>query len=646
MMDAGQQRPELPPGTRVGVYEVVCRIGSGGYADVYKVKRDGRFYALKVAKLRRDGDPESEATRSDRRLERESACLRLIETPGVVRIYESGRWPDAERGWVYLVLEFIQGAPLHIWCRHRKPSPRQLARTFAQLARAVHELHQHHIFHRDLKSQNVLVSGSGEVTVIDLGVALMPAAPHLTEEGTLPGTRTHVSPEVFKYLHGDDFDGSYFPYKATADLHAVGYMLYQAVTGRPPFDTDKGTYELHRQIKEQVPAAPRVINPHVPEALEALAMRLLEKEPERRPQTGQEVAEELEAEVSLGDASWDKPLEVPWAVGKNAEPSEGKWEPVRPADMEVEAAEADRKAKLRRRWGHTAAIVAGVAACLAAAFWGLRSLPAHSEPEGSAATAIDSAGAGQVSFFGTFKLAPPPVEPLAELSAEAQRQEGETVNAVAFRSSSRLFRPTSISTPTQLAKRSNGSERAVAAAICAAWFAACSANPPRPDGLPAGVRCPPKASKPLGVKALHDRPLHGVFDTIAGEKRVITEGVPCKAGLRTFNRCTWVREGKVEARMDGWSADDSGPIVIPPPPTPDDNRLWGEARADGDRFYFVYTRLRLPDGQVVPLCGLGHDRRPGDPEHPPYYNILKRENGRFLIDGPVFEVNVYLLEDF
>lgn len=647
MMDAELRCPELAPGTRVGVYEVVCRIGSGGYAVVYKVKREGRFYALKVAKLRKDGDPESEATRSDSRLVRESACLRLLNVPGVLRIYESGRWPDAESGWVYLVLELIQGAPLHIWCRHRKPSPRQLARTFAQLARAVHALHEHHLFHRDLKSQNVLVSGSGEATVIDLGVALMPAAPHLTEEGTLPGTRAHVSPEVFKHLHGNDFDGSHFPYKATADLHAVGYMLYQALTGRPPFDTHKGTYELHRQIKERVPAAPREVNPLVPETLEALAMRLLEKEPERRPQTGQEVAEKLEAEALLGDDSWDKPIEVPWVVDKKAESWEDMLVPVRPVGMGVEAAERVRKAKLWPRWGLRAAMVAGVvAACVSAAYWGLRDLPGNSEPEGQPATAIGSAGTGQVGFFGTFKLEPPPIWPPVELSAEAQSQEGEAVNAVASRPPPRQPRPKSTSSPTPAAKRGNGNEHAVAAAICAAWLAACSANPPRPDGLPAGVRCPPKAGQPLGVKAMPGKPLNGSWRTLNGEDLYTVarrDEVRCKEGR--LSTCRWVREGKVEARVGGWRADASSPIAIPVPPTGDDHRLWGEARADGDRFYFVFTRLRLPDGRVVPLCGLGTDRMPDEP-YRPYYNIRKRENGRYLIDGPMNELHVYLLEDF
>ena len=635
------RRPELKPGTGVGLYEVVCHVGGGGFADVYKVKRDGRFYALKIARVRADGDPESDSTRTDRRLVREAACLQVLDAPGVVRLHECGRWPDAETGWFYLILEFVQGASLHIWSQHCKPSFRQLARTFAQIARAVHAVHERHIFHRDLKSQNVLVTGSGEAKVIDFSVALMAAGEHLTEAGTMPGTCTHIAPEVFKHLHHDDYDGNHFPYKPTVDLHALGYLLYEALSGRPPFDPLKGTRELHRQIKEQVPVPPRDINPDVPEPLETLALRLLEKEPERRPQTALEVAEWLEAEVSLGDTSWDKPLEAPrWEPARNAALWEAEWAPRLPVDRGGEA-------KLRRSWRWPVAMAAGMAAAclLPLAYLGVRRLFSHPEPTAAPTMVTAPAGTGQGSGFSPFVLPPSPVEPFAEFLAKAQRQEGEAVNAVASRPPSRLSRSKSTLKSSLAPRRDHGSERAVAVAVCLAWAAGCTANPPRPrpDGLPAGVRCPPRASKPLGVKALHDRPLHALFDSIAGEKRVITDTVACKAGMD--NICTWVREGKVEAETGGWRVNESSPWVIPPAGD-DGHPLWGEARADGDRFYFVYTRLRLPDGRVVPLCGLGHDRRPGEPAHPPYYKILKRENGRFLIDGPLYEANVYLLEDF
>ena len=611
MTDMEMQRPEVRCGTRVGLFEVVSKIGAGGYADVYKVKRGHHFYALKLGRTRPDGDPESEATRHDLRLVRESACLRLVNAPGVVRVYDSGRWPDLENGWSYFIMELVHGAPLHVWARSRKPSPRMIVQAFVQLARAVQALHDHGIFHRDLKSQNVLVTGKGELKVIDLSVALMPALPPLTVTGSLVGTRTHMSPEVLAFVQDDERpSGSRFAYKATADLHAVGYLLYHVLTGRPPFDTQQPYFELYEQIKEKVPDRPRDINPRVPEALEALAMRLLEKDPGRRPQTALELAEKLAEEAALADGSWDEPLEVPpWTpekvfLGYGTEQPEG--------------------AGKKQRWRRAVAAAAVVACLVPLAYLAAGNhFPRLAHPAGWQAPWLPSVQAGQASGSESFN----------------RSQEGEALR-----------------TATSRPLSSRGLEPFVAAKVasyCAALIvAACPGAQPRPDGLPGGVTCPPKASNPLGVKALPDRPLGGEFTKVPGRTVAYTPAATSDERAEVFacrvgwdRACSWVREGRVEARIDGWAPEDSAPAVIPRPTNWGQHPLWGEARADGDRFYFVFTHLRLPDGRVVPLCGLSHDRR-ANQEHPPYYKILKRENGRFLIDGPVNEVNVYLLEDF
>ena len=191
----------------------------------------------------------------------------------------------------------------------------------------------------------------------------------------------------------------------------------------------------------------------------------------------------------------------------------------------------------------------------------------------------------------------------------------------------------------------------VAAHLCAALVTACATSSPRPDGLPSGMRCPPRASQPLGVKAMRDNPLVGSLLTVAGKKhRLLAETVPCK---QSPTGCSWVREGPVVADVGGWRMDvydNASPWILPRADFNIRHYAHGVARAEGDNFYFVFTEIRLADGRVFPLCGLGHDMEVNSPrwdaKKPLYYKIVKRENGRIFIAGVPAGMMIYLLEDF
>ena len=191
----------------------------------------------------------------------------------------------------------------------------------------------------------------------------------------------------------------------------------------------------------------------------------------------------------------------------------------------------------------------------------------------------------------------------------------------------------------------------VAAHLCAALVTACATSSPRPDGLPSGMRCPPRASQPLGVKAVRDNPLSGWLETVAGKNfRGLAETVLCKESPRG---CSWVQEGPVEAHIGGWRVDiydNASPWILPRGEWKAGHTARGVARAEGDNFYFVFTEIHLADGRVFPLCGLGHDMEVNsarwDAKKPPYYKIVKRENGRIFIAGVPAAMMIYLLEDY
>jgi serine/threonine protein kinase/TolB-like protein/Flp pilus assembly protein TadD len=215
----------LQPGARVGPYELIRRVGAGGMAEVWLARRgDGAFkreVALKVPKLTHL------RTYLEQRFARERDILASLEHPHIARFYDAGIDPH---GLPYVAMEYVHGLPLTNWFEaHRLEIPARLE-LFLQVLVAVQYAHQKHVIHRDLKPSNILVTESGQVRLLDFGVAKLLEADegqltHLTNLYGRALTPDYASPEL---LRGDSVD-------TRSDIYSLGVLLYETLTGVRPY---------------------------------------------------------------------------------------------------------------------------------------------------------------------------------------------------------------------------------------------------------------------------------------------------------------------------------------------------------------------------------------------------------------------------
>jgi serine/threonine-protein kinase len=193
-----QVYPEaLGPGTEVGTWRVVERLGVGGFGAVYRVEdmaRPGEFYALKLAL-----HPE------DERAEREVTLLMVKAVhPNVVRFHACGRWPHPQTGYLYFVMDWVDGRPLDTWAEEVNPTFRELAQAGGKVALAFDALHGARVRHRDVKPAHILIRESdGEPVLIDFGIGDYAGAATLTEQTVPPGTLHLRSPEAVALPPGE-----------------------------------------------------------------------------------------------------------------------------------------------------------------------------------------------------------------------------------------------------------------------------------------------------------------------------------------------------------------------------------------------------------------------------------------------------------
>ncbi|HUG06308.1 MAG TPA: protein kinase, partial [Candidatus Limnocylindria bacterium] len=273
--------PRLAPGVRLGPYEIVGFISAGGMGEVYRARHTilERIVALKrVATTAGDQS-------ASRRLTREAQHASHLSHPNICRIHEIG---EAD-GEPFIVMEFLEGTPLHRIVRDGVLRLDQVLGYGRQIADGLAHAHAHGIVHRDLKSSNVIVDRDERPVVLDFGLARrLPdeigdasVESTVTKAGTLAGTLTHMAPEV---LLGGRAD-------VRSDLWSLGVLLYELATGELPF-RGRTSYETTSAILEQ---SPRPIAARVPLALRLVIERCLQKSPEARYQSAVAVRDALEA---------------------------------------------------------------------------------------------------------------------------------------------------------------------------------------------------------------------------------------------------------------------------------------------------------------------------------------------------------------
>lgn len=281
-LDEAEAFPQVAQaGQRFGDYELLEEIGRGGMGVVYRARQISldRIVALKMLVRRPFETPELAE-----RLEAEAKAAARLHHPGIVAIHEFGQ----HAGQFFFSMEYVEGRSLADVIAE---SPGQItdfervARYLRDIAAAVHYAHEQGILHRDLKPSNILVEVSDTVKVTDFGLAKQIGTDSgMTLTGQVLGSPSYLSPEQAAGQH--DRIGP------RSDVYALGAVLFELLTGRPPFVADSFEANLI-QIREKEAPLPRLLNPRVPRDLETIGLKCLEKEPDRRYASARELAEDL-----------------------------------------------------------------------------------------------------------------------------------------------------------------------------------------------------------------------------------------------------------------------------------------------------------------------------------------------------------------
>src|SRR5207302_8740023 len=263
----------------LGDYELLEEIGRGGQGVVFRSRQKSlnRTVALKVISL---GQWASKAHLKRFSLEAEAAAH--LEHPGIVPIHEVGE----RDGQCYFSMKFVEGGQLDEVVRRAPMSIRQGAELIAKVARTVHYAHEHGILHRDIKPGNILLDAKGEPHLTDFGLArLVETESTVTRTLEVLGTPSYMAPEQAA--------GNKAQLTSATDVYGLGAVLYQLLTGHPPF-AGSTTYETVRMVLETQPRQPRLCNPKVDRDLETICLKCLEKEPAQRYASAEALAEDIE----------------------------------------------------------------------------------------------------------------------------------------------------------------------------------------------------------------------------------------------------------------------------------------------------------------------------------------------------------------
>jgi serine/threonine protein kinase len=309
-----------------GRYQVLSKIGGGGMADVWLAddRHLQRRIALKVLHGRLAQDREFVM-----RFQREAESAAGLQHPNVVAVFDRGEW----QGTYYIAMQYVEGPTLKQLIDSGITVEQGVA-VIRQVLQAAGYAHRQGIVHRDLKPQNVIVDPEGKAVVTDFGIARAGVS-EITQTGSVMGTPHYLSPE-----QAQGFDVT-----AVSDLYSIGVMLYEALTGRVPFEGESAVAVAMKQVS-QMPQRPSSIQPRVSPALDAVVMRALEKDPGQRFQS---------ADAFI--AALDQAMREPGGAGRGTT-SFAALPPVVATPEEEGEEDPEAKRKRRRNWWILAALVA------------------------------------------------------------------------------------------------------------------------------------------------------------------------------------------------------------------------------------------------------------------------------------------------
>lgn len=303
----------LSAGTKLGPYEILAPIGAGGMGEVYRAKdtRLDRIVAIKVLSTHLSENPDHR-----KRFEQEARVISSLNHPHICALYDIGHQDNIE----YLVMEYLEGETLRTRLKDGGLTPRKAIELGTQIAGALGVAHEKGIVHRDLKPENIFLTAGDQVKILDFGLAhstqkapesdvsLSPTRTQMTSPGTIMGTVGYMSPEQVRGLSVDP----------RSDIFAFGSLMYEMLTGRRAFHGDTPADTMTAILKED-PADMNVSGKNIPPALDRIIRRCMEKRPESRFRTAEDLAFALEMSTTSTSASHSQPL--------IAEKSQRRWIP-------------------------------------------------------------------------------------------------------------------------------------------------------------------------------------------------------------------------------------------------------------------------------------------------------------------------------
>jgi serine/threonine-protein kinase len=274
-------------GKQFGPYRILAPLGEGGMAAVYKAFQPGvdRHVAIKVLPRHYAKDPEFVE-----RFEREAKVLARLQHPHILPVHDFG---EADGGYTYIVMPFIESGDLAELMAGQKLSLREIGRIIEQIGDALDYAHTQGVVHRDVKPSNVLIDSRGNCLLTDFGLAKIVSGytNKLTNSGFVVGTPEYMSPEQGM---GEALDGR-------ADIYALGVILYELVTERTPFSAETPVAVIFKHVNAPL-LPPREIDPTLPEAVELVILKAMAKEPKDRYATAGDMVKALQAALQTAAA--------------------------------------------------------------------------------------------------------------------------------------------------------------------------------------------------------------------------------------------------------------------------------------------------------------------------------------------------------